>query len=292
MKKIPEILFSKKNKAELEFEVFMLNTLFSRKDKLTYLLDRPHRVDFYLILFITKGIGVHSVDGQRCEYHEGSMLFISKGQVHAFDVHSDTDGFVILFTESFLSKNLIHSDILSLYRLYNYHLHSPIIQPEEVGTNLSFIIQEIYEEYNLSDNFAKEEILRLLLKLLLLKTERIRQTFIPKGKNSEWFIKFSIFRDNLSKHCTETRIVKEYADMMNMSCNHLNEICKSITGMTAKQFIVNNIILEIKRCLATSDLSIKELTHKLGFDEPTNFVKFFKKYTLQSPYQFKAILKK
>jgi len=38
------------------------------------------------------------------------------GQVHAFDVRPDIDGFGILFTDDFLSKNLIHSDILSYYR--------------------------------------------------------------------------------------------------------------------------------------------------------------------------------
>ena len=250
-------------------------------------------MEFYHIIFITKGSGEHFVDFKKYKYKAGSILFISKGQVHAFEVYPDRDGFVILFTEAFLSKNLIHSDILSLYRLYNYPFQVPIIQPEQIGkSNFLRMIREIYDEYNSPDGFAKEEMLRLLLKLILLKAERVKNTLLPKEKNSEWFIKFGIFRNMLENRFTETRNAKEYAKKMNISYKHLNEICKSLTGNTAKEFIDNFVILEIKRHLAISDISIKELTYELGFDEPTNFVKYFKKHTLQSPSQFRRILTK
>jgi len=293
MKEIPNIPFFKTSKAEIEFEIFTLNSLFSRKNKLHFSLDKPHKVEFYHILFITKGTGEHFIDFQKYKYYEGSIFFISKGQVHAFEVYPDRDGFVILFTEAFLSTNLIHSDILSLSILYNYHLHSPIMQPEETGkTNFVRIIKEIYDEYNSPDGFAKEEMLRLLLKLILLKAERVKNTLIPQAKNSEFFIKFGIFRNMLENRFTKTRNAKEYAEKMNISYKHLNEICKSLAGNTAKEFIDNFVILEIKKHLATSDISIKELTYELGFDEPTNFVKYFKKHTLQSPSQFRRILTK
>jgi AraC-like DNA-binding protein len=293
MKEIPKISFLKKSESKIEFEIFTLNSLFSRQDDLNFSLEKHHRVDFYHILFITKGTGIHYVDFRPYRYVEGSMLFISKGQVHAFEVSSDRDGFLIIFTEDFLSKNLIHSDILSYYQLYNYHLHSPIMQPEEMGdTNFNNIINELYEEYSFSNKFAKEDILRLLLKLLLLKAERIKQTLIPQEKNSEWFIKFNIFRSHLEKHFNKTRNAKEYAEMMNISYKYLNVICKSFTGKTVKEFIDNFVILEIKRHLAMSDISVKELTYELGFDEPTNFIKFFKKHTRQSPSKFKQKLTK
>jgi AraC family transcriptional regulator, transcriptional activator of pobA len=293
MEEIPKIAFLKRHKAKIEFEIFTLKNLFSRHDRQNLSLDKPHRVDFFQILFITEGTGTHYIDFRPYVFKEGSILFISKGQVHAFQVHPDRDGFLILFTEAFLSKNLIHSDILSFYRLYNYHLHLPIMQPEEIGTNaFDYIITEIYKAYHDADDFAKEEILRLLLKLLLLKAERIKHTLIPKEKKSEWFLRFGLFRRQLENHFHETRNAKTYADVMKISYKHLNEICKSVTGSTAKVFIDHFVILEIKRQLAMSDLSIKELTYQLGFDEPTNLVKFFKKHTRLSPSQFRQAIQK
>ena len=155
MKEIPKILFRKKENNELEFEVFTLENLFSRSDKLNRFIETHHRVEFHHILYFTKGSGKHYVDFLPYAYVPGSILFVSKGQVHAFEVNQDREGFVILFTEAFLSKNLIHSDVLSLYRLYNYHLHSPIIRPEEIGkTRISNIIHEMYEEYNASMGYS------------------------------------------------------------------------------------------------------------------------------------------
>lgn len=291
MKDIPKVSFLKTNKATIEFEIFTLDSLFSRQDRLDHSLYHPHRVAFYCILFFSKGSGVHEIDFKPYRYSEGSVLFISKGQVQAFERHPGTDGFMMLFTEDFISKNLIHSDILSRYGLYNYHLHSPLIYPEETGEeHFSHIISEIFEEYLVSDDFAKEEILRSLLNLLLLKAERIKRTIHTEEKNTEWLIKFGLFRNLLENYFSKTRNAKDYAGMMDISYKYLNEICKSISGSTAKEFIDKFIILETKRHLAMSDSSIKELTYEFGFDEPTNFVKFFKKHTAQTPSQFKKML--
>ena len=187
-----------------------------------------------------------------------------------------------------MSKNLIHSDILSYYRLYNYHLHKPTIQPDETGGDaFNHIVNEMYWEYLLANNFAKEEMLRLMLKLLLLKAERIKRTLTPKEKNAEWLSKFNEFKKCLEENFTKNRSADTYAKIIGISYKHLNTVCKSITGHTAKTYIDQFIILEAKRLLAISDSSVKELTYELGFDEPTNFVKFFKKYTNQSPSQFK-----
>ena len=99
-----------------------------------------------------------------------------KNQVHSFTINDDVRGFIILFTEEFISKNLIHSDIISFFQLYNYHLHSPIIHPENTKTDsFAHIIDEIMREYNFPDMFAKEEILRLLINYL--KAEPTRNSF-------------------------------------------------------------------------------------------------------------------
>lgn len=290
---IPKVPFHKKSKTEIEFEIFSISSLYSRHAKIDLSIDKPHRVEFYQIHYITKGTGTHFIDFKPYQYNEGSIIFVSKRQVQAFDVRSNVDGFLILFTDDFLSKNLIHSDILSMYRLYNYHLYEPVIYFEETGKEfIKHIVNDMYWEYLLADNFAKEEILCLLLKLFLLKVERIKRSLTPKEKNVEWLSTFGVFKNYLEEQFAETRNAKEYAKMMNISYKHLNEVCKSVTGNTSKVFIDQFIILETKRHLSTSDISVKELTYILGFDEPTNFLKYFKKHTGQTPSQFKKKLRK
>lgn len=290
-KDIPQIPFLKREDGALEFEIMTLRHLFSRADKLDHSMEGFHRLDFYNILFITEGRGEHYVDFQSYTYKQGSMLFISKGQVNAFRLNPEVDGFILLFTDTFLTKNMIHSDVLSFYRLYNYHLNSPLLDaPIDIRNDFSSLIEEINSEYQQQDNYAREEVIQLLLKLLLLKAERLKQHSLDSEKNSEWFHTFSLFRHRLKFHLNETRNANDYADMLNCSYKHLNVICKAFTGATAKQFIDDFLILEIKRQLAISNISVKELSYKLGFDEPTNFVKYFKRHTSQSPSRFKKSL--
>ena len=78
--------------------------------------------------------------------------------------------------------------------------------------------------------------------------------------------------------------------MLSISTKHLNGIVKEFTLNTAKQFIDNLVILETKRAIASSNYSLKEIGYAVGFDEVTNFTKFFKKHTGTSPKQFKTDL--
>ena len=265
-----------------------MSSLFARDTPLDHSPVKPHRLAFYLILFITQGTGVHYIDFRSYTYKKGDILFIAKGQVHAFEAQPDVDGVMLLFTEDFLVKNLVDSDSLPFHRLYNYHLHEPILRLSGIGeSTVGNVIQEMSEEFRAADNFAKEEMLRLWLKLLMLKVERINQHSAPQQKESKWMLLFRDFRNLLEEQFQETRNAKEYAQMLNISYKHLNEACKSVTGKTAKEFIDAFLILETKRQLVISDISVKELTYKLGFDEPTNFVKFFRRHAGQSPVQFR-----
>jgi hypothetical protein len=63
---IPEISFLKPGKGKPEFEVFTLGNLFSRQDKLGFSLEKPHRVNFYHILFVKKGRGIHPSHHAAC----------------------------------------------------------------------------------------------------------------------------------------------------------------------------------------------------------------------------------
>jgi AraC family transcriptional regulator, transcriptional activator of pobA len=114
---IPKIHFHQPEKDAFAFEVITLKYLFSRYDRLGPLLDKPHRVEFYQILYISQGEGRHYIDFKPCEYSKGSLLFISTGQIHAFEVNHQTEGFLLLFNEDFLTKDMIHTDFLSYSRL-------------------------------------------------------------------------------------------------------------------------------------------------------------------------------
>jgi AraC-like DNA-binding protein len=77
-----------------------------------------------------------------------------------------------------------------------------------------------------------------------------------------------------------------------VSYNYLNEISKEITNKTAKGFIDSWLLLEIKRNISEKKYTSQEIGFKMGFKEPSNFIRFFKKHTQLTPIQFQEKLKK
>ena len=291
---IPQVPFQKQEADGLEFEILPLLELYQRdQGLLDHSISLPHRVNFPLIIFITKGKGNHFIDFKKYPFQKGSIIFIAKEQVQSFEIKPDIEGFIILFTENFIWDTVNFSKSLNYSLLYNYHSNSPIINPKEMPDDgFLTIIEEINKEYYYPNSFAKEEIISSLMNFLFLKAERIFRKDLNSKREKRLAKPFNTFRNLLIRNYQTTRNASDYAQMMNISYKHLNDICKAVLGQTVKEFIDKYLILETKRHLASSNISVKELTFQMGFDEPTNFIKFFKKHTHQTPSHFKKLYKK
>ena len=79
-----------------------------------------------------------------------------------------------------------------------------------------------------------------------------------------------------------------YAGMLKVSESYLNESLKKITGLSVSYWIVNEVMLEAKRLLYYSQLNVKEIAHRLGYDDHTYFSRIFKKSEGITPLSFRA----
>jgi AraC-like DNA-binding protein len=86
------------------------------------------------------------------------------------------------------------------------------------------------------------------------------------------------FKNLVEQRYLEWHKVSEYADKLTISANYLNEIIKKNTGRTAKEHIQNRLASEAKRLSFFTQLSAKEIGFKLGFNDPSHFAKFSKKF--------------
>jgi AraC family transcriptional regulator, transcriptional activator of pobA len=95
------------------------------------------------------------------------------------------------------------------------------------------------------------------------------------------------FTNLLERNFRNTHKVSYYTDHLNLTYNSLSRYTANYCSKTPKEIIVERVILEVKRLLSGTDLSIKEIAFQLGFDEPTNLIKYFKKYTGITPSMFR-----
>lgn len=74
---------------------------------------------------------------------------------------------------------------------------------------------------------------------------------------------------------------------MGISPKKMNSITKSIVNQSSKNYITSILILEVKRLLVSTNRAIDDIAYSFSFDEPTNFVKFFKKNTGITPLKYR-----
>lgn len=282
---IPNVEF--KRDQSLGFELILLKELKKKLIPKGHDPYKPHRLKFYLIFFITGGKGKHFIDFENYDYCRGTVIFISKEQVHAFDPSVNYEGELILFRETFFTKNLSDTERSTSNSLFNYHIYSPVnYLSSDQFTIFKRIVMSIREEFSNQDDSFKPQIIGNLLKQFLLQTERLRNG--PRGRlDFRYYDEFIALQKLLDNHIHEERSVKFYAQKLGISTKKMNLLTQSIAKVTSKEYITSRLILEVKRLLVSSLYSINEIGYKMGFEEPTNFVKFFKKESGQTPAAFR-----
>lgn len=102
---------------------------------------------------------------------------------------------------------------------------------------------------------------------------------------------FNRFCDLVVKHYRESREVKFYADLMNLSPKHLSKVicaatrsasplAKSKNGLSPAKWIEQYVTAQAKRLIETrATQTLQETAYMLGFSEPTSFYRYFKRAT-------------
>jgi AraC-like DNA-binding protein len=286
-KEIPNIQFESNYSKVKGIEIITLESIIQRKDNLEHNPEIAHQLEFNMLIFFTSGKSKHLVDFVWHEVNDCTLLYLSKGQVTAFSFTDDLKGFIILFTEEYFKQQLNRLPKETIIRLFTSHLFSTKIHiPKNSNVNnyASLLFDEFYKE---KDAFNKVNIINYLFNIIFSKLEQLKkhQTFhIKETDKLETFLKFKTL---LETNYQRSRNADFYAEKLHITYKHLNVISKEIVSLTAKQFIDEFVILEAKRQLINSSIKSTELSFQLGFEEPTNFVKYFKKHTKLTPNLFK-----
>ncbi len=273
--------------SQMQFEMTELSRLFAENGSHPY---EAHIHSFYQIIWFRKGTGVHYVDFKEYPVADNTMFFISPGQIHYFETGRQVEGVVIHFNESFLSDEGSSENVFLKYNVFNAFDASPyyLIRRENAG-KLALLVNEMEEETRNEGLFAHSDLLKYLIKMLLIYVQRTgeRGHGLPLCINNAANRTFVRFRQSLEHHYRSMHTVKEYAAHLNVSTKTLTNCVYESSHSTPLALINDRIVLEAKRQLLHSSLKVKEIAFQLGFEDPSYFVKFFKRYVGCLPAEFR-----
>ncbi|MBW4026203.1 MAG: helix-turn-helix domain-containing protein [Acidobacteria bacterium] len=271
---ITRVNFAAKKQA-LGFEAVTLATAVQRAGKEHF--ARPRCAAFFQLMLVNEGTAHQEIDFISYRLKTGSLIFIRPGQVQRLFISDRCKAQLLIFELNFISPS------------------KEGIQPHRISTMIESTppiraaFATLFEEYSGGDAHpTSRRILSNELIVLLLRLERQSDLLSDvSAQTSNVFDIFNRFETLLEASFAETRSVAAFAHKRGCSEKTLNRACSVVTGAAPKELIQKRVALEAKRVLVYTNMTVKEISEELGFSEPTNFVKFFRRLTGMLPMAFR-----
>ncbi|SHK43359.1 AraC-type DNA-binding protein [Flagellimonas taeanensis] len=234
----------------------------------------PHRHDFYSLVWFTKSSGINVIDFEEYEIKHNRLFLMRPKQVHNWSYSKNSNGYIAVFDKHLLKELTID------------FVDRPFFDLSDKNTRLlKPLFANLIEESTQNDQLGEKTIVQGISYVLLLLKRWSNENLQNKVVKSKDILKFSSLVTNT---ISENLSVYDYASKLNLTVDKLNAICKENYGQSPKTIILEKKITEAKRLLYFTDLSVKEIAFRLGFEDSSYFSRIFKQKTNLSPSEFKS----
>jgi len=282
---VTELHFHNPKLSKVGVEVLTLPKL--KDSASSTLLSAPQRVDFYHLLFVQAGRAEHMVDFETHALMPGCVLLVRPGQVQQWRMTDRLNGQLLLISAEALSPSVSRKatdvELLTLSEWPTLTTPSKVLFTEA----LSGCDKLANDIGRFADTALDTAIIRHQLITLLLRLARELRGKRAQHRTREMEI-YALFSKELEGMFTKRTSVLDYARRIGFSESTLSRACVATVGRTAKQEIDRRVALEAKRLLVHSTVTAVEIGYQLGFTEPSNFVKFFRRNAGTTPSEFRA----
>jgi AraC-like DNA-binding protein len=247
----------------------------------------PHRHNFYHLLYFLEARGDHYIDFIHFPVKPHQIYFIMPGQVHQWKFSCDIKGYIINFTESFFQSPYFPIQLLEQFSIFNGYCEDQVLNiNESARAEIELLFKKIIGETQTMNAFAIDMIRCHLMQLFILVSRNtLKEKPVAYSKYDPILLRN--FKKLVNTIFRQHKLPKEYAQMLHVTPNYLNNVTKEVWGKSSGTVIRERIILEAQRLLVNADLTITEIAYQLNFQDNSYFTKFFKKYSGMTPEQFR-----
>lgn len=252
-------------------------------------VNKPEYRSFIKILFLRAGCNI-TIDFREYQLKQDALFFINVSQWCQLYTEHSCSGSLLYYNRDFYCVEIHDREVSCDGILYNNVYDIPVVYLSAIQSRqVQSIIEEIGREF-INDDTSMEEMLRILLKELIIRSTRIWKAehdlaTAEAKQDIEFLRKFSQL---VELHFRERHTVADYASMLNVTSKALHKRITQYGHPGPNELIKERIMLEAKRLLAHTNLSVKEIGYNLGYDDPAYFVRLFTKQAGVSPMTFRT----
>lgn len=250
----------------------------------TNLLDKPLQFSEYTILLISKGEGIYQADFASFAFNAPVILFSTPQQSIALKEISPLTYITLQFHGDFYCIEYHRQEVACNGLLFNnIYLEPSIKLTAEQHQLYCQLVDQITDE--IKQQTPSEIVLRAYLQLMLAKSSSLKTN--SEKQNFQKDEKMDQFRVLLEENFLTLHKASDYASLLSMTSNNFTKQCSKRFNKTPTQMIQERLILEAKKQLHLTRLSIKEIAYALKFQDEYYFSRVFKKMTKVSPQTFR-----
>ncbi|MNG81342.1 HTH-type transcriptional activator Btr [compost metagenome] len=265
------------------FSDFVIESLTSLNET-AILPSVPHRKTVNDFVFITKGELSKMVCSDVFILKSGMLMLLPAYKIRTIlKKTGNIEGFYGHFSDDFISDL---SSQKKLKEIYNYIelIYNPIFSfDKEAENRIQYLLQQLFLLY---EKDMGGSLLKSYLNTVLHEIANFIQT-LPSPVFSPKEALIQRFRRLITDNIQETHKTQVYAEMLNITPNHLNKCARSVTGKTASAIINEALTMEAKALLSLPNHTVSETAFVLGFEDVSYFSRFFKKHTSLQPSEYR-----
>lgn len=250
--------------------------------------------DSYLFLASRKGRLQIDINGNTHTIKEGERLTVLP-QNFTDNILVSVDADIVMLRLSVrIVSDLIREHIDKWNRMIYICKAYRMSAVKNLEEQMQFYYRLILSKTMNPDQKYHKEIIRTIIKAILLEmlsNMETDQCQSAEGENKTQF-QFNRFLQILSSEDVKHRPIDFYADRLCISSKYLSVICSKVSGKSARQWIDEYTVEDIRYHLLNTDYSIKEIAYRLGFENLSFFGKYVKRHFGNSPSELRSIRNK
>ncbi|WP_246473051.1 helix-turn-helix domain-containing protein [Pelagibacterium limicola] len=257
-------------------------TITSRSRLYGFRIAAHRHEELYQLLYVSRGRASVMLDGETFELSPPAVIVVPPLAVHGFSFSPDIEGLVLTFFARDVRNVMaeIGPETVSLMRPGVLRPVEGVVDPLHLDRLVTLLIAEADHAAPGQNAALKARLTLLLVALLRIDLAALRNAREETDVSARHARAFVALVD---QHYRDTRKIGFYASRLGITPTHLNRVCRQIFGSSALSVIERRIVLEARRYLQFSVLSIKEIGILLGYPDPAYFSRFFAQRVGQSP---------